>query len=172
MDDCFSVKKLVYNSVSGSATFETVWLYDLLLRLIPIQKIIPELFSHTWAAILADSSNVSPQSKFFEFMKLEWPFQFTAVTKIFSICTSFVFKYTSMYIYMYLYTYLACMPACIERLFRISALVFPGSVPVQFMETLAKVRKQQEYFIFTQLIYWGMALRACSYLNTCCKGSD
>jgi len=48
-----------------------VWLYGLLLRLIPIQKIIPELFSHTWAAILADSSNLSPQSKFSEFMQLE-----------------------------------------------------------------------------------------------------
>lgn len=64
------------------------------------------------------------------------------------------------------------MPVCIKRLFRILALVFPSSVPVQFMETLAKVRKQQEYFIFTQLIYWGMALGACSYLNTCCKGNN
>lgn len=72
---------------------EIVWLYGLLLRLIPIQKIIPELFSHTWAAILADSSNLSPQSKFSEFMQLEWPFQFTAVTKISSICAGFVIRY-------------------------------------------------------------------------------
>lgn len=40
------------------------------------------------------------------------------------------------------------------------------------MEILAKIRKQQVYFIFTQLIYWGMALRASSYLNAYCKASD
>lgn len=109
-------KKSVYNSVLSSATFEMiVWLYGLLLRLIPIQKIIPELFSHTWAAILADSSNLSPQSKFSEFMQLEWPFQFTAETKISSIRAGFVIRYTCLRTYIYVFVYISSMYACMYK---------------------------------------------------------
>lgn len=177
------MRKSIYNSVSSSATFGMVWLYGLLFRLIHIKKNIPELFSHTWTAIWADASRLSPQSKFSEFIQLEWPFQFTAVTKIPSICASFVISYTYVHIYTYLYTdiyvYYTCthtervyMCVCIKRLLRISALVFPSSVSIQVMEILAKNTKRQAYFIFTQLICWSMILRASSYLNTYCKASE
>lgn len=165
------MRKSIYNSVSSSATFGMVWLYGLLFRLIHIKKNIPELFSHTWTAIWADASRLSPQSKFSEFIQLEWPFQFTAVTKIPSICASFVISYTYVHIYRFIHRSIRIlhmhthrdrvyMCVCIKILLRISALVFPSSVSIQVMEILAKTRKWQAYFIFTQLICWSMIFKS------------
>lgn len=68
-----------------------------------LKKNIPELFSHTWTAIWADASRLSPQSKFSEFIQLEWPFQFTAVPKIPSVCASFAIRYTYVQVYIFVH---------------------------------------------------------------------
>lgn len=84
---------------------------------------ILELFSHTWTAIWADTSSLSPQSKFSEFIQLKWPFQFTAVTKIPSSSASFAIGYTSihecifipdLYIY-YAHTHRGYVYACMYK---------------------------------------------------------
>lgn len=43
-NDYFSIEKSIYNSLSNSATFEMLWLYVLLFRLIPIKKKIQNYF--------------------------------------------------------------------------------------------------------------------------------
>lgn len=45
-----------------------------------------------------------------------------------------------------------CMCVCIKRLLKISALVLLSSVSIQVIGILAKPRKRQAYFIFTQFV--------------------
>lgn len=139
-NDCFSIEKSIYNSLSNSAAFGMIWLYVLLFRLIPIKKKNPELFSHTWTAIWADASRLSPQSKFSEFIQFKWPFQFTEVTKIPSSSASFAigrFICTWMHIYTQICTYTIhthihriCVCVCIKILHGISAVMFLSSVSI------------------------------------------
>lgn len=100
----------------------------------------PESFSHTWTAIWADASRLSPQSKFSEFIQLKWPFQFTEVTKIPSSSASFAigrFICTWMHIYTQICTYIIhthihriCVCVCIKILLGISAVMFLSSVSI------------------------------------------
>lgn len=180
-NDCFSIEKSIHNSLSNSATFGVLWLYLLLFRLILIKKNIPELFSHTWTAIWADASRLSPQSKFSEFIQLKWPFQFTEVTKIPSSSASVEIGYTSVHEYIFIHrsihilhthTHRICICVCVKILLGISVLMFLSSVSLQVMEILAKLRKWQAYLTFTQLISWSMILRGPGYLNTYSKTNE
>lgn len=176
----FPIEKSIYNSLSNSATFWMLWLHVLLFRLIPIKKIFWNYFpilGQLYGLMLPDALPRAISLNSYSSSDLsssqQW-LTFPAVVQALWLDTHpymNTYLYTNLYIH-YTYTQRICICLCIKILLGISALMFLSSVSIKVMEILAKLRKWQAYFIFTQLICWRMILRGPSYLNTYCKMNE